>query len=665
MISSKILKKSNVAILSSFNHLKKVTLFNKLQFNLYSTTSILLNYNESKNNSNKSNNDNINKKNNKKNVYKNNTSSNNKWTSNQTEYNNKKKNDNVLISKESNTSNKVKGFLEVNTHLCSGCGTPFQSRSEDEPGFLPKEKFKEHRHLAKIVKEKQEAIKILEMAGIEVDSESAEEILTKACVSPEVIAGVRALGEGNAVRCNQFYDSSISTLSEEERTFNDLDELKNQLYNVDEPTICICQRCFKLNQHGTIDESLRPGWSKNELLSPERFETLLSNLKSIDAVILCIIDVFDLRGSLLSNLKNIAGNNPIVIATNKVDLLPTDVSNVRLTNWIYNEVKEYCNLKSPKDVEEDKKIEMVDKGWVRPKDIEEFGVLRRSNIHLVSCQTGFGIDNLMNNLISMANDNGKQVYVMGAANVGKSSFINKLLDNSYNNINSKSNRKSNRKNKIAHATVSNLPGTTLDFLKIKLPNGITMIDTPGLINKGQLTTILSSDELKHVIPNKRIKPITLRVVEGQKIMLGGLASIELIEGRSFFFTFFLSNDIKIHSTSGLNDVEFIEKHIGTLLSPPFTIESYRGLGEFEDHIFKIGGDGWLKSSTDIIITGLGWISFTGSGDCTVKVKVPKGTLLGLRSALLPFESQRTTGKVTGGKIVQRSKKSGSSKGWKK
>jgi hypothetical protein len=37
--------------------------------------------------------------------------------------------------------------------------------------------------------------------------------------------------------------------------------------------------------------------------APKRFETLLSTIKDTPAVVLCIVDVFDLRGSLLENLR--------------------------------------------------------------------------------------------------------------------------------------------------------------------------------------------------------------------------------------------------------------------------------------------------------------------------------------------------------------------------
>ena len=93
---------------------------------------------------------------------------------------------------------------------------------------------------------------------------------------------------------------------------------------------------------------------------------------------------------------------------------------------------------------------------------------------------------------------------MGAANVGKSSFINRLLESDYKKgtaggDGNKGSGGRNKKDSTPQATVSNLPGTTLNFLKIKLPNGVTMIDTPGLINRGQLTSRLTTEELRQVL----------------------------------------------------------------------------------------------------------------------------------------------------------------------
>ena len=74
-----------------------------------------------------------------------------------------------FLSAETRDAAKVKGFLELNPYICSGCGTPFQSKSTDTPGFLPKDKIKLHLAKAQKIRDKQEAIKILELAGIEVN----------------------------------------------------------------------------------------------------------------------------------------------------------------------------------------------------------------------------------------------------------------------------------------------------------------------------------------------------------------------------------------------------------------------------------------------------------------------------------------------------------------
>ena len=79
------------------------------------------------------------------------------------------------------------------------------------------------------------------------------------------------------------------------------------------------------------------------------------------------------------------------------------------------------------------------------------------------------------------------------------------------------------------------------------------------------------------------------------------------------------------------------------------------------------GDGWRKSSKDIVIAGLGWVSITGVGEVKVRVTVPDGTAVGVRDALLPYEvTGGTAARFTGGRIQKLSTKSRSTKnsGWK-
>ena len=213
-----------------------------------------------------------------------------------------------------------------------------------------------------------------------------------------------------------------------------------------------------------------------------------------------------------------------------------------------------------------------------------------------------------------------------------------------------------RDKKVPRATVSNLPGTTLNFLKMQLANGVTFIDTPGLINRGQLTSKLSPEELRQVIPSKPINPVTLRVQEGGCVLMGGLAIVEMLDGKPFFLTFFVSNDVKLHPTQIDKASAFVEKHVGALVAPPASIDRLRDLGTFEESTFVVEGEGWRKAGTDVVIAGLGWISVTGSGNCRIRVRVPQGTKVDIRPALLPFEASRSTASFSGGRVVQKKSK---------
>jgi ribosome biogenesis GTPase A len=315
-----------------------------------------------------------------------------------------------------------------------------------------------------------------------------------------------------------------------------------------ENSMCICQRCYRLQQYGKVETSMLPGWSESDSLTPSRFEDLLKVIRTKNAVVLCILDIFDLRGSLIQNLLSIAGNNPIVFAVNKVDLLPKDASFVRIKSWIYSEIKRTFGFKTPKEASGEHEIRKKDDMFDRLQEINhnnhkrkeskehEDEVLRLSDVHLVSCVNKRGMDELMHSIKNMATDHGNMVYIMGSANVGKSSFVNLLLDTKYSQFNpfkgvkaSSFAKDRSRRDGIPKATVSPIPGTTLDFLKIKMHNGLTFVDTPGLINAYQMTSRLTPEELKQVIPKRQVVAVTFRVEEGKCVMIGGLATVQLTE----------------------------------------------------------------------------------------------------------------------------------------
>lgn len=125
------------------------------------------------------------------------------------------------------------------------------------------------------------------------------------------------------------------------------------------------------------------------------------------------------------------------------------------------------------------------------------------------------------------------------------------------------------------------------------------------------------------------------------------------------FTFYVSNDIKLHPTDSSKADEFVAKHAGKLLTPPVEpgLERVQQLGELEHHDIEIDGTGWKEAAADISLRGLGWVAVMGAGTVKVRVSVPKGIGFSVRPPLMPFDIWETTARYTGGRAVRKSTKS--------
>src|SRR5690625_695483 len=210
----------------------------------------------------------------------------------------------------------------------------------------------------------------------------------------------------------------------------------------------LCQRCFQLrhyNKNATVS------------LDSDDFLQLVSTIHDTNSLIIHLIDIFDVDGTLLKNLKRIVGNNPILLVGNKVDLLPKSTNKGKLRNWLLKAAKE--------------------------------NGLKVMDVYLISSAKGIGMDELA---VRMEEERSKKdIYVVGVTNVGKSTFINQFIQ-----------RATGEKNAI---TTSYFPGTTLGFINIPLDDNSALIDTPGIVNPYQMAHYVSKDDLKIITLNKEIK----------------------------------------------------------------------------------------------------------------------------------------------------------------
>lgn len=329
-----------------------------------------------------------------------------------------------------------------------------------------------------------------------------------------------------------------------------------------------CQRCFRLRHYNEIQDVS---------LTDDDFLRLLNEIRTKDALIVNVVDIFDFNGSLIPGLNRFAGDNDVLLVGNKRDLLPKSLKKGRLTQWMRERSHE---------------------AGLRPIDVV-----------LTSAKKPHEVDELL--AIIEEYRKGRDVYVVGVTNVGKSTLINAIIKQA-----------AGEEDVI---TTSQFPGTTLDLIEIPLDDGHYIVDTPGIIHRHQMAHYLGAKDLKLVAPKKEIKPKTYQLNPEQTLFLAGLARFDFIEGERSSFTVYASNDLLIHRTKLANADAFYDKHKGELLQPPRPDEvaTFPKLNRFE---FTI------KEKTDIVFAGLGWITVTKP--CRVAGYAPEGVDVIRRKALI-------------------------------
>jgi ribosome biogenesis GTPase A len=207
----------------------------------------------------------------------------------------------------------------------------------------------------------------------------------------------------------------------------------------------------------------------------------------------------------------------VLLVANKVDLLPTQCTRTRVTSFARRRAK-------------------------------ALGLQRASGVHLVSAHTGMGTTVLAEQLEQLL-DEGKEAWVVGAQNAGKSSLINRLsqkyggggVDDITEDVNG---------GPGLGPIASHLPGTTLGVVRLEnlLPSGADVYDTPGLLQPSQVSSRLNSEEARMVLPRKRLTPRTYRAEIGSTIHVGGLGRIDVLDGpqRTMYLTVWASADVPTH-----------------------------------------------------------------------------------------------------------------------
>ena len=331
----------------------------------------------------------------------------------------------------------------------------------------------------------------------------------------------------------------------------------------------LCQRCFRLKNYHQLKETT---------LTKDDFLDILQTIGEKDCLVVYIVDLFDFNGSLIQGLMRHIGYNDVLILANKRDLLPKSVKERKLEHWVRRQLKEE---------------------GIKPVDVM-----------ITSGKKNMNLDAIFDAIMEYRH--GRDVYVVGTTNVGKSTFINALLKHYAS------------QSQDHLITVSEFPGTTLNFIEIPLDEHSTLYDTPGIVNESQMTHLLKKEDIVRVIPQSELRPMVYQLNSDQTLYFGGLARMDYIAGDNASFIAYFSKNLKIHRTKTIKADELYNRHMAL----QYEIDDIKTIDQMKAYEFQLP-----QGKCDIVISGLGFITANTNGG-KVKMYAPPHISVTIREAII-------------------------------
>lgn len=356
----------------------------------------------------------------------------------------------------------------------------------------------------------------------------------------------------------------LQSRSKKEKGFISAEFLKEQ--NADQQVL-YCNNCY--DKMKAINTGFLEADADDEILK------ILDDAVASDAIIVWVIDSFAFNGTLNPDIVKKIKDLKVCVIANKFDLFPKKYKAEKLVEYIKERFEEVGI--SPFSIRVFKNSE----------DIEGDAIIK--DLH--------------------AAREGHDVYMIGSLASGKTSIINKAMKYYVN--------KSKRVIKTEE-----YPGTSVKVLEIPLSNSSFLYELPGFSLVNSVLGKVEKDVQKIITPKSEIKCTSKSLDKDECLMIGSLAAITLVKGKSTSFKFYSSEMVEAKKMNVKHLEHALEENAVKRSLRPVS-ERYNDFTDYDLFDYDMENDGQLH---DIAISGLGWVSFIAKGQ-TIRILAPRGTAL--------------------------------------
>lgn len=330
--------------------------------------------------------------------------------------------------------------------------------------------------------------------------------------------------------------------------------------------VVLCESCFFETKQIEEDAFKEPQVDEDYL-------KILRLMKSQNAIIIYVIDLFLMQTTFSKKINEIINGMDVIAVLNKRDLFPA-LSESTISSYALQRIK--------------------------------LGGLEIKETMITDKQHDYDIGDLSRLVEKYEGIERRNVYLIGTTSSGKSSIFNAYLKN-YSNVTDKL------------ITTAPFLDTPIRVMSVPLDEHFFLYDVPGYILENSLLSIVDKSNRKVILPTDKINITTFPMMPKTSIIIGGVARFDFISGKRTSVSLYLSKQVDIRRVP----LASAEKQFADILKAGKAKPSSKAVASSDDMIaYEINVDEVRDREVDVGIVGLGFIRFKTNKQ-SVRLLVPK------------------------------------------